>query len=175
MNTPVPVYPSALESEAESPSWISPASFDVLDADDPELNIICRTKTSLAAVPDIISMVFPLLVIDFQTIELNFIINPDHRFVPGEAPASCSTSVDDIVWLPARSSNVFQVVFPAKAELAAQNRLRATVKFSRFGVPIVVGFRLKYREGPGRPRLARKAVLLATVMPGARNVTLTKG
>ena len=45
--------------------------------DDPELRITCRTRTALPAVPDIIGGVLPLLVIDGQALEVNFLINPN--------------------------------------------------------------------------------------------------
>lgn len=175
MTTSSPARFSSMETATDSDKLLSPASLNTQDFDDPELNISCRSKTALAAVPNIISEVARLLVIDGQTLEVNFTLNADHRFVPGDAPASCSTSVDDITWLQTRSENLFQVDFPFKAELAAQNRLRATLKFNRFGVKSVFAFRLKYREGPGAPRQARKVVLLATIMPGSRDVVLMKG
>ncbi|HYD81130.1 MAG TPA: hypothetical protein VEC06_15095 [Paucimonas sp.] len=180
MNKVLDVTPSSeayaeATQEAEQADWLSVSLYDYYDADDPELRITCRTKSALAAVPDIISMVPPLLVIDGQTLEVNFTINANHRFFPGSAPQSCGVSVDDIQWLPTRSSNLFQVDFPNKAELAVQNMLRARLKFERFGIPIVFAFRLKYREGPMTPRQAKKVVLLATIMPNSRDVALTKG
>lgn len=175
MNTSSPASLSSPDTTEELVTWLSPASSDTPDFDDPELNISCRSKTALAAMPNIISEVAKLLVINGQTLEVNFTLNPDHRFVPGDAPRTCSTSIDDITWLQARSENLFQVDFPFKAELAAQNRLRATLKFKQFGVRIVFAFRLKYREGPETPRLAKKVVLLATIMPMSRDVALAKG
>jgi hypothetical protein len=174
MDTLSPVELAAVETPEDSLTWISPGSFDTPDNDDPELRITCRTKSALAAVPDIISQVFPLLVVDGQTLEVNFILNANHRFNPGLAPQSCTASIDDITWLPTRSMNLFQVDFPAKTELAAQNQLRARLKFQRFGIPIVFAFRLKYREGPATPRQVKKVVLLATIMPNSRDVMLAK-
>lgn len=165
---------SADETDTDTVSWIMPASFETPDYDDPELRISCRTKTALPAVPDLVSMVFSLLVIDGQTLEVNFILNANHRFIPGQAPQSCASSIDDIIWLPTRSKNLFQVDFPEKEQLAMQNQLRARLKFERFGEPIVFAFRLKYREGPGAPRKAKKVVLLATIMPRSRDVALTR-
>lgn len=162
--------------ESLVPDWTVPG-VDVTnlpDGDDPEIRILCRTRSRLPAVPDIISEVAKLLVIDGQTLEVNFTLNLNHRFVPGEAPRTCAESVDDILWLPTRSMNLFQVDFPDRQLLATQNRLRARIKFERLGVPIVFGFRLKYREGPEAPRAAKKVVLLATIMPGSRDVTLTR-
>ena len=69
--------------------------------------------------------------------------------------------------------NLFQVDFSFKAELAADNKLRR-VKFERLGIPIVFAFRLKCREGR-QPRMPKKVVLLATVMPRSRDVAVTKG
>jgi hypothetical protein len=172
MDTVSPADLSTAESDAVS--WVMPATLDTQDYDDPELRITCRTKTALPAVPDIMSMVLPLLVIDGQTLELNFVLNANHRFVPGQAPQTCTQSVDDITWLQARSKNLFQVDFPDKESLAIQNQLRARVKFERLGDPIVFAFRLKYREGPGVPRQPKKVVLLATIMPRSRDVVLTK-
>jgi len=160
--------------DTDSLNWLSTGFATSPDDDDPELRITCRTKSSLPAVPNIISEVAKLLVIDGQTLEVNFTLNANHRFVPGQAPQTCTVSVDDITWLPTRSMNLFQVDFPAKAELAAQNKLRARLKFERFGMPIVFAFRLKYREGPYAPRQAKKVVLLATIMPNSRDVTVAK-
>lgn len=142
---------------------------------DPEANITCRTKSTLALVPDIISEVPPLLVVDGQTLEVDLTLNANHVFKPGNAPPSCASSVDDIVWVRELSQNLFQVDFPAKVELAAGNRLRARIKFERFGVNIVFAFRLKYREGPApAPRPAKKVVILATIMPNSRVVSLSR-
>ena len=124
--------------------------------------------------PDIITQALPVILFDGQTLIFDFILNGIHRFNPGDAPSSCP-SVDDITWLPTRSENVFQVDFPFKVELAADNKLRALVKFSRLGEKIVFAFRLKYREGPGPQRVPRKVVLLATVNSPNPNVILTKG
>jgi len=175
MNIPSPDTLASPDAAAESAGWLSSDSLNAQDIDDPELNISCRSKTMLAAVPDIISDVARLLVIDGQTLEVNFGINPNHRFVPGDAPRTCSASIDDITWLQTRSQNLFQVDFPFKDLLAAQNQLRATLKFNRFGENIVFAFRLKYREGPQTPRQAKKVVLLATIMPRSRDVLLMKG
>jgi hypothetical protein len=155
----------------EATGWLTPLPSEI----DPEVQITCRTKSALAVVPNIISEVPPLLVVDGQTLEVNFTLNANHVFRPGEAPNTCSSSVDDIVWVRELSMNLFQVDFPAKVELAANNRLRARIKFERFGVPIVFAFRLKYREGPGpAPRPAKKLVILATIMPASRVVTLSR-
>jgi hypothetical protein len=174
METVTPAELSATDTEPDSLGWLTPVPAGTPDTDDPELNITCRTKSALAAVPDIVSQVLPLLVIDGQTLEVNFLLNANHRFVPGQAPQTCSVSIDDIIWLQGRSMNLFQVDFPSKEQLAMQNQLRARLKFQRFGVPIVFAFRLKYREGPATPRKAKKVVLLATIMPNSRVVTLSR-
>lgn len=179
METLIPEELSTTDTDIESDSlsWLAPVPTGTPDTDDPELNITCRTKSALAAVPDIIAQVLPLLAIDGQTLKVNFILNANHRFAPGQAPQICSVSIDDrsgIIWLQSKSMNLFQVNFPSKAELAIQNQLRARLKFQRFGVPIVFAFRLKYREGPATPRQAKKVVLLATIMPNSRVVVLSR-
>lgn len=152
-----------------------PTPTAAVPSDDDEIQITCRTRSALQAVPDIISQADRLLLIDGQTLELNFTLNQNHRFIPGDAPRTCEASIDDITWLPSRSENLFAVEFPFKGELAQQNKLRARVKFERLGQKIVFAFRLKYREGPATPRTARKAVLLATILPPDREVTVTRG
>jgi hypothetical protein len=146
--------------------------------DDPELNISCRTKTILMVEPDIISAKAKAIVVtlpDFTlAVEINLTLNPNHVFKPGQAPRTCSTSVDDIVWLPGRSTNLNDVLFPDKVELAAQNKLRAQLKRQRL-VDITFAFRLKYREGPATPRAAKKVVILATIRAGDDLVNLAKG
>jgi hypothetical protein len=149
--------------------------------DDPELNISCRTKTTLRVEPDIISAKEEALLIFFEDdnfrsgLEINLRLNRNHTFVPGAAPRTCSTSVDDFLWLRDQSKNLDDVLFPRKLELAQGNLLRAQLKFQQLGEDIVFAFRLKYREGPATPRAAKKVVILATIKPRSRVVNLTKG
>ena len=146
--------------------------------DDPELNIGCRTKTTLMVEPDIISAKEKAVVItlpDFTlAVEINLTLHPHLVFRPGEAPRTCPTSVDDILWLPGRSTNLNAVLFPGKVELAAQNKLRAQLK-RQLLADITFAFQLKYREGPAAPRAAKKVVILATIKAGDDVVNLAKG
>jgi hypothetical protein len=153
--------------------WLSPPASS--DVDDPEVQITCRTKSTLPLTPDILSEVDDLSVIDGQTIQVGFTLNPNHRLVPGQAPSSCPASVDDVLWVSDRSMDLFEVDFVDKPGNAAQNRIVADLKFQRFGVPIVFAFRIKYREGPATPRVPKKVVVLATIMPGSRHVGVAKG
>ncbi|MCW7540148.1 hypothetical protein OOT46_20140 [Aquabacterium sp. A7-Y] len=158
--------------------WRSQASGDTAAAaladQDDELHVSCRTKSKLAAVPDILSTVLPVLVVSGNEIILDFIIHANHSFRPGEAPRSCPESLDDIGWLPAMSANITGVAFPFKVELAALNKLRARVKFERLGQDIVLAFRLKYREGPDTPRDPKKAAFKVTVPPGQNMPIVTR-
>lgn len=176
------VPPTAMAGEASSPPDATREAAQALvsqpwDAD-PELNIGCRTKTTLPVEPDIISAKEEAILIffdDFKSgLEINLRLNPTLVFKPGEAPSTCPTSVDDIVWLPGRSTNLVEVLFPRKFELAQGNLLRAQLKFKQLG-DIVFAFRLKYREGPAAPRAAKKVVILATIKARSRVVNLAKG
>ncbi|QSQ24725.1 hypothetical protein JY651_07200 [Pyxidicoccus parkwayensis] len=153
----------AMEAEAREES----RGLVTFDDDSEEAKVTCRTGSSLAAEPDIISNKL-LTVQGSRTAVLDLRLGSKVTFNPGVPPQLCSISPDDAQLLPGRYVNLSDAI----RVVQLPGRLLFQLDFQDGQRPGTLAFRLKFEEQRIQPK---RAVILATVDLVARTVMIARG